>query len=95
MPTPPCHDANCSARIRARRECDAHVLAIDERGIRLDRTVFYPQGGGRPATRRLLLADGATLAIADTRKGDAPGEICHVPAPGQEAAARRAAAGSP
>lgn len=30
----------------ALRQCDAHVLAVDAAGIRLDRTVFYPQGGG-------------------------------------------------
>jgi len=29
-------------------------------------------------------ADGTTIAIADTVKGEAPGEIVHVPAPGQE-----------
>ncbi len=67
------------------RECAARVLALDERGVRLDRTVFYPQGGGQAGDRgELLLADGASLVIADTRKGDAPGEIIHVPSPGQE-----------
>ena len=33
----------------------------------------------------MLLADGTVLRIADTRKGAQPGEIVHVPAPGQEA----------
>ena len=66
--------------------CDAVVTDIDERGIRLDRTVFYPQGGGQAGDRgELLLDDGRTLAIADTKKGAEPGEIVHVPAPGQEA----------
>ena len=27
------------------------MLAVDERGIRLDRTVFYPQGGGQAGER--------------------------------------------
>jgi len=66
--------------------CDAVVTDIDERGIRLDRTVFYPQGGGQAGDRgELLLDDGRALAIADTKKGVEPGEIVHVPAPGQEA----------
>ena len=66
--------------------CDAVVTDIDERGIRLDRTVFYPQGGGQAGDRgELLLDDGRALAIADTKKGAEPGEIVHVPAPGQEA----------
>jgi misacylated tRNA(Ala) deacylase len=65
--------------------CDALVTALDERGIRLDRTVFYPQGGGQAGDRgELLLDDGRAIAIADTKKGAEPGEIVHVPAPGQE-----------
>ena len=30
------------------RSCTATVLAVDERGIWLDSTVFYPTGGGQP-----------------------------------------------
>jgi misacylated tRNA(Ala) deacylase len=68
-------------------QCDAAVVAVDDRGVRLDRTVFYPQGGGQAGDRGELVApDGAVIAIADTRKGDRPGEIVHVPALGQEAA---------
>jgi misacylated tRNA(Ala) deacylase len=67
-------------------ECDARVIAVDARGVQLDRTVFYPLGGGQAGDRgELLLADGGVLQIADTRKGDAPGEILHVAAAGQEA----------
>ena len=67
-------------------ECQARVTALDERGVRLDRTVFYPLGGGQAGDRgELVLADGRVLAIADTRKGAAPGEILHLPAAGQEA----------
>src|SRR6516225_3090457 len=62
-------------------ECDAVVTAVDERGVQLDRTVFYPQGGGQAGDRgELVLADGRAIAIADTRKGETPGEIVHVPA---------------
>jgi misacylated tRNA(Ala) deacylase len=69
------------------RECEALVVALDERGIGLDRTVFYPHGGGQAGdSGELRLADGRRIAIADTRKGDVPGEIIHVPAAGQEAA---------
>jgi misacylated tRNA(Ala) deacylase len=65
------------------KSCDAVVTAIDEKGIRLDRTVFYPTGGGQPGDiGRLRLADGTVVEIRDTIKGAAPGEIIHVPAEG-------------
>src|SRR5579863_896398 len=64
------------------RSCSARVVAFDERGIRLDRTVFYPTGGGQPGDSGVLrLADGATVAIVDAVKGDGD-EVIHVPAPG-------------
>ena len=63
------------------RECTATVTAVDGAGIRLDRTVFYPTGGGQPGDSGVLKrADGSEIAITDTRKGEAPGEIVHVPA---------------
>jgi len=68
-----------------RRETEAKVTAVDAAGIRLDRTVFYPRGGGQAGDAGVLvLGNGAELAITDTVKGQAPGEILHVPAPGQE-----------
>jgi misacylated tRNA(Ala) deacylase len=66
--------------------CDARVLGRSDAGIVLDRTVFYPLGGGQAGDRGVLvLADGRELVIADTRKGEAPGSIVHLPAPGQQA----------
>lgn len=63
------------------RECDATVTMVDERGIQLDRTVFYPQGGGQPGDQGLLrLEGGQEIPIIDTRKGEAEGIILHVPA---------------
>ncbi len=65
------------------RSCEATVVAVDERGIRLDRTVFYPLGGGQPGdTGTLKRADGSVIAIADARKGDGLDDVLHVPAPG-------------
>jgi misacylated tRNA(Ala) deacylase len=73
------------------KECTATVTGVGEQGIVLDRTVFYPLGGGQAGDAGVLvLPNGDELAIADTRKGkDAEGrptsEIIHVPAPAQEA----------
>ena len=75
-------------------ECSATFTAVGDAGVQLDRTVFYPHGGGQAGDRGTLeLADGSRLAIADTRKGGAPGEIVHVPAAGQEALLARLAPG--
>lgn len=71
-------------------ECSATVSAITAQGIVLDRTVFYPMGGGQAGDAgELAITAGAgkgrEIAIADTRKGkDAEGrytrDICHLPA---------------
>ena len=62
-------------------QCEATVLMVDESGIVLDRTVFYPLGGGQAGdTGTLTAANGAVLVVADTRKHKAqPGAIVHVP----------------
>ncbi len=66
-------------------ECSARITAIDAGGVQLDRTVFYPQGGGQAGDAGVLvLPDGRELVLADTRKGALPGEIVHVPAPGSD-----------
>jgi misacylated tRNA(Ala) deacylase len=72
------------------KECTATVVAIGDEGIVLDRTVFYPLGGGQAGDAGVLvLADGHELAVADTRKcKDSEGRpthgIAHIPAAGQE-----------
>lgn len=70
-----------------RAEAEGGVTFCEGRGIGLDRTIFYPRGGGQAGDAGILeTGDGTTIAIADTLKGEAPGEIVHVPAPGQESA---------
>ena len=63
--------------------CTATVLARHAAGIVLDRTVFYPQGGGQAGdTGALVAPDGSRLAVVDTRKHpEEPGVIVHVTAP--------------
>ena len=68
-------------------ECRAVIQAVDAHGVQLDRTVFYPQGGGQAGDAgELRLADGRKLAVVDTRKGEAQGEILHVLAEGSDLA---------
>jgi misacylated tRNA(Ala) deacylase len=64
------------------RSARARVVAVDERGIVLDRTVFYPLGGGQQGdTGALVRDDGSRIGIVDTRKGETPDSVVHVPAP--------------
>jgi len=77
------------------QDCTARVVAVTEHGVVLDRTVFYPLGGGQAGdTGTLLLPDGTEITIADTRKAkDAEGrptaDIVHVPAESQASALAR------
>ena len=65
------------------RSCSARVIGADERGIRLDPTVFYPMGGGQPGdTGVLRLSAGQAITIVDTVKGGAADEVIHLPEPG-------------
>lgn len=64
------------------KDCTAMVLEATPDGIVLDRTVFYPVGGGQPGdTGRLRTGDGAEIPIVDTRRRRDDGAIVHVPAP--------------
>jgi misacylated tRNA(Ala) deacylase len=65
------------------RSCDARVIAVDEHGIILDRSVFYPTGGGQPGdTGVLRLPSAEAVVIVDTVKGAMPDEVIHVLEPG-------------
>lgn len=71
----------------------AQVLAVQATAvgaeILLDRTIFYPTGGGQPGDSGFLRTpEGAEIQVHDTRKGAQPGTIAHLigpivhPAPG-------------
>jgi misacylated tRNA(Ala) deacylase len=66
------------------RACEARVVAVEDGGVILDRTVFYPQGGGQAGDSGVLrAADGAEFAVIDTRKSKLhAGGVLHVLATG-------------
>ncbi len=53
------------------REWQCTVLSADvDQGIVLDRSAFYPGGGGQPPDHGVLLWQGVQTRIVGTRKGD-------------------------
>ena len=68
------------------REWEAQVLGASPEGIVLDRSAFYPGGGGQPPDHGVLLWGGVQTRIVDARKGDdlylIPAEGDPLPAPG-------------
>jgi misacylated tRNA(Ala) deacylase len=68
------------------REWDATVLASGPDGIVLDRSAFYPGGGGQPPDQGVLLWGGVQTHIEGARKGDdlylIPAEADPLPPPG-------------
>ena len=64
------------------RSCTATVIESGEPGVVLDRTVFYPLGGGQPGdTGMLRAADGGEWRVIDARKGEG-GRVLHLLEPG-------------
>ena len=62
------------------KEADATVTAVEERGVRLDRSIFYPTGGGQPGDTGLLRWDGGEALVVDSVKAEG-GDVLHVLAP--------------
>jgi misacylated tRNA(Ala) deacylase len=61
----------------------ARVVAVTERGIELDRTIFYPQGGGQVGDTGVLLREsGEQVLIGDTRKAETIDSVLHIPLAG-------------
>ncbi|TDB86240.1 alanyl-tRNA editing protein [Actinomadura sp. 7K534] len=55
---------------QALREWEAVVLDAGPEGIVLDRSAFYPGGGGQPPDHGVLLWQGVQTRVAGVRKGD-------------------------
>ncbi len=60
------------------REFEARVTGIDadQHAVSLDRTAFYPGGGGQPADRGRLDIDGTAIPVTTVRKAGA--DVLHV-----------------
>ena len=60
-------------------EFEAEVLSAEPGKVVLDRTLFYPEGGGQPGdTGVFLLPDGREIKVGDARKGAVADEVVHM-----------------
>ncbi len=55
---------------------DATVVEVRDAGVVLDRTVFYPRGGGQPGDTGIITWEGGETRIADTVKSE--GDVLHI-----------------
>ena len=62
---------------------DAAVTHATGEGVVLDRTVFYPRGGGQPGDSGTIRWEGGEARVADTVKHGT--DVLHVLEPGQQA----------
>lgn len=62
------------------KEADATVTAVEERGVRLDRSIFYPTSGGQPGDTGVLRWDGGEAKVVDALKAEG-GDVLLVLAP--------------
>jgi misacylated tRNA(Ala) deacylase len=62
------------------KEADAVVTAVEERGVRLDRSIFYPTGGGQPGDTGMLRWDGGEAKVIDAVKA-VGNDVLHILGP--------------
>lgn len=68
-----------------RRNCDAKIMSISDRGIELDQTVFYATAGGQTGDIGVFkTGDGRALPVATTIKDRDSGKILHIIAEGHD-----------
>ncbi len=70
------------------REAEAKVIAASECAVTLDRSIFYPRGGGQPGDVGSIHWDGGSAEVTDMLKGENGaivlqiGDNADLPAPG-------------
>lgn len=80
---------NIAATDAYAREMEATVIAAGDGHVVLDRSVFYPRGGGQPGDIGRLAWDGGSCVVTDTRYLDgAHAHLCEGDLPAEGTAVR-------
>ncbi|MFL2763328.1 MAG: alanine--tRNA ligase-related protein, partial [Dehalococcoidia bacterium] len=58
------------------KQCKSKVSEVNDYGVILDQTVFYPGGGGQPSDKGRLKIDNNEFVVKNLKKID--GQIVHV-----------------
>lgn len=64
------------------KRCEATVLAVRDNVVELDRTVFYPLGGGQAGDSGRMRGTFGEVRVIDTRKGATGDAVLHLLEPG-------------
>ncbi|HEY5897635.1 MAG TPA: alanyl-tRNA editing protein [Burkholderiales bacterium] len=64
------------------KRCEATVLAVRDNVVELDRTVFYPLGGGQAGDTGQIRGPFGAARVIDTRKGATGDAVLHLLEPG-------------
>lgn len=62
------------------KEFEATVTAVDPeaKAVKLDRTLFYPTGGGQPGDSGTLMSGDSVWRVVDTKKSEDPASPWHL-----------------
>ncbi|HEX4768945.1 MAG TPA: alanyl-tRNA editing protein [Lichenihabitans sp.] len=60
------------------KEAEARVLETTEAGVVLDRTVFYPQGGGQPGDAGLLIGASSEIPVVNVLYAKDRSTVLHI-----------------
>ncbi len=66
------------------KELDAEIIEVTSEGVILDKTIFYPQGGGQPSDKGTISSKDGDIQIDITGMKKEAGKLIHIIAQDQD-----------